>query len=217
MLDTTIVSSTTSVWLRRLGLVVAALLVYGVAGYSLLNALLPAIRNDFVSALYARAPVSAFLHMGFGGLALALGLPQMFSRLRAARPGLHRRIGQIYVGCVALSGSAGLLMALAASGGLSARVGFGMMAAGWLWCTGCAFLHARARRIDQHRVWMLRSYALTLAAVSLRLYLGLFGVMGLSFQQVYPLLAWLCWVPHLLFVDWWLLRRRLATVPPRAT
>lgn len=54
---------------------------------------------------------------------------------------------------------------------------------------------------------MTRNYALTFAAVTLRIYMGLFFAVGLDFEEFYPSLAWLCWVPNLILVEWWLLRR----------
>ena len=44
---------------------------------------------------------------------------------------------------------------------------------------------------------MTRSFALTYAAVMLRIYLPLAMIVGLDFAQAYPAIAWLCWVPNL--------------------
>jgi hypothetical protein len=54
---------------------------------------------------------------------------------------------------------------------------------------------------------MIRNYALTFAAVTLRIYLGLFFAARMEFSDFYPSLAWLCWVPNLILTEWWLLRR----------
>ncbi|MEQ9003518.1 MAG: DUF2306 domain-containing protein, partial [Pseudomonadales bacterium] len=68
--------------------------------------------------------------------------------------------------------------------------------------------------IDGHRRWMVRNFALTFAAVTLRLELGLLtGALGWSFDHAYLTVAWLCWVPNLVVAEWWLLRpaaRRVA-------
>jgi hypothetical protein len=58
---------------------------------------------------------------------------------------------------------------------------------------------------------MLRSYALTLAAVTLRLYLPAFEMAGYSFDVSYPLISWIAWVPNLLVVEWVVLTRTPAT------
>jgi hypothetical protein len=45
---------------------------------------------------------------------------------------------------------------------------------------------------------MIRSFALTFAAVTLRIYLPLSLAAGLDYADSYPVIAWLCWVPNLL-------------------
>ena len=49
--------------------------------------------------------------------------------------------------------------------------------------------------------WMVRSFALTFAAVMLRLELPLLAAAGLSFEVAYATVAWSCWVPSLLVVE----------------
>jgi hypothetical protein len=60
--------------------------------------------------------------------------------------------------------------------------------------------------IAAHRVWVLRSYALIFAAVTLRLELPLLAVAFGDFLPAYRTVAWLCWVPNLLWTEWY--RRR---------
>ena len=61
--------------------------------------------------------------------------------------------------------------------------------------------------VDAHRAWMLRSYALTLAAVTLRIYIPLSQVAGVEFEAAYQAISWFCWVPNLLIVEWIVLTR----------
>jgi hypothetical protein len=44
--------------------------------------------------------------------------------------------------------------------------------------------------------------------VTLRLYLPLSAVPGLSFDLVYPLTAWAAWVPNLIVAEIWLRTHR---------
>jgi len=46
--------------------------------------------------------------------------------------------------------------------------------------------------VSNHEKWMIRSYALCFAAVTLRIWLGLSGHAELAFMDVYPIIAWLC-------------------------
>jgi hypothetical protein len=49
---------------------------------------------------------------------------------------------------------------------------------------------------------MIRSYALTFAAVTLRIWLPLGQVLHFDFVEAYRVIAWLCWVPNLLAAEW---------------
>ena len=49
-----------------------------------------------------------------------------------------------------------------------------------------ALLRARSGDYDGHREWMIRSYALCLAAVTLRFYLPISQIAGVPFEEAYP-------------------------------
>jgi hypothetical protein len=51
---------------------------------------------------------------------------------------------------------------------------------------------------------MIRSYALTAAAITLRMYLPLSFALKIPFEIGYPAIAWLCWVPNLLVAELYL-------------
>ena len=81
------------------------------------------------------------------------------------------------------------------------------MAIGVLVTTGSAYVAARQRLFTVHLRWMVRSYALIYAAVTLRLLLPmLIGAFHGDFLTAYRLVSWLCWVPNLLFAEWCLAR-----------
>ena len=48
---------------------------------------------------------------------------------------------------------------------------------------------------------MVRNFSLTLAAVSLRVWLPLSMMAGIDFVLAYSVIAWLCWVPNLLIAE----------------
>ena len=142
------------------------------------------------------------LHIFAGGIALLTGWSQFSSRLRISRLSLHRTLGKIYVTAVLISGLAGLYIAHYATGGAVSRWGFGLLAIAWLTTTGAAFSKIKSMEIDAHQNWMIRSYALAFAAVTLRIYLPLMqAVMGMNFIDAYRIVAWLCWVPNLLAAE----------------
>jgi uncharacterized membrane protein len=178
----------------------------------LLTIVTPAMQSPVYTGRRDDLPVALYTHVIAGAVALGTGAFQFSRRLRARRLAVHRLMGRSYVVAVALSGTAGLAMAPLSDGGLAGHFGFGGMALLWLITTACAFTAARARRIDDHERWMIRSYALTLAAVTLRLYLPAMLVAGIPFDSAYPAIAWLCWVPNLVIAEWWLLRPRKESV-----
>ncbi|PXW81763.1 putative membrane protein DUF2306 [Ruegeria sp. P4] len=155
--------------------------------------------------------VVLYLHIGLAPVALAL-LPVQFShRLRGRRPGLHRWGGRLYALCVLMSGLASLWLAYTTAEGVVAGFGFALLAVAWLATTAMAVIAALQRRFAQHRAWMIRSAALTLAAVTLRLYLPI-GMITAGFEASYPVIAWICWVPNLLAAEWLLLREARGAV-----
>ena len=140
-------------------------------------------------------------HIAGGFLALFIGPWQFWGGLRKRSLSLHRWLGRLYLCAVLLGGVAGLCLATIAFGGLPAALGFGSLAALWLVTAGLAYLRARQGDIDAHREWMIRNYAMTFAAVTLRLWIPLLLSTGLTFDVAYPIIAWLCWVPNLLAAE----------------
>ena len=158
-------------------------------------------------------------HIIGGMIAMAVGPFQFIAGLRNSKPRIHHWLGRVYFGGCVLGGCCGLYMAFFAHGGFPASLGFGMLAVAWLTCAAMALIRIRARNIAAHREWVLRSYALTLAAFTLRIYLAVHGtllgteVIDLPFTQMYVAVAWICWVPNLMAAECYinLSRQRLRT------
>lgn len=189
-----------------------ALMATAVAAYAFLAyALQPAGAQvgEAMQAVYRLNPIAIHTHAFAAGLALLLGPWQFSTRLRTRRPGLHRWIGRTYLlAGIVVGGVSGLLLARIAQGGWVAQLGFACLAVLWLYTGWRGYRAIRHGERAQHRRWMLRNHALTLAAVSLRIYIPLFLASGVPFEHAYPVIAWLCWVPHLLIAQWWLDRAR---------
>lgn len=141
------------------------------------------------------------VHAGFALVALTIGPFQFLKGLRARRPGLHRWMGRTYVLSCLVAGVAGLVLAFGAKTGPVSTAGFGLLAAAWLYSTTGAWTSATARRFDDHRRWMIRSFALTFAAVTLRLYLPLAFFSPWGYDDTYRAISFLCWVPNLAFAE----------------
>jgi uncharacterized membrane protein len=180
-----------------LGFLSLGVAAYAAVGYGLMpiGALVhPDMKGGFVAH-----PVGVYLHVFAAAVALLLGPFQFSARLRRTRTQLHRWMGRLYLGVgVSLGGLSGLYIAQFAYGGITARLGFGLLAVCWLYTGARAYLAIRGRAVDEHRKWMVRNFSLGFAAVMLRLYIPASVVAGIDFAVAYPVIAWLCWLPNLL-------------------
>ena len=153
-----------------------------------------------------------YLHITAGGIALISGWPQFAKSWRAKNLTFHRLLGRIYVIVVCVSGFSGLYIAYYATGGRTAVIGFSLLAIGWLITTIMAYITIKKKAIEHHQAWMIRSYALTFAAVTLRLWLPLMNIgLDMKFSVAYPIVAWLCWVPNLFLAEIIVCRTNLPT------
>jgi uncharacterized membrane protein len=154
---------------------------------------------------FARTGV-LIVHASFASIALILGAFQFFPRLRARWPAWHRRAGTVYVAACLVGGVAGLGLAAGTSSGPVAMAGFGLLGVLWIGFTANAWRLARAGDFARHRRWMIRGYALTFAAVTLRLYLAAALASSLDGLAAYRAISFLCWVPNLIVAELWLRR-----------
>ena len=133
--------------------------------------------------------------------ALMIGIFGFSKRLRKASPRVHRWIGTIYCVAIWISATLGVMLALANTHGPLAKAGFTFLGLAWFGTTLKAYTAARAKDIRGHRRWMFRSFALTLAVVSIRP-MFIFGPLwGGSTNDWFVLLTWICWVPNLIVAE----------------
>jgi uncharacterized membrane protein len=207
----------TTARLRRAGwlsmTVTATALALFSARYFTLN---PAVFIPNQVTVYLTHLGPLLLHVGGGVTALAVGPWQFWSGLRSGHPAVHRAMGRVYLVAVLAAGTGGLLLAPLTLGGPLAHLGFSVLAVVLLLTTAAAFSSIRRRRIEEHRAWMVRSYALVFAAVTFRAWLGL-AAAGLPFDQVYAVGSWTSWLIDLLAAELLLTAfRRLRTTPRTA-
>lgn len=190
-------------------------LAVGVAGYALSFTVrgVDGFAVELLTSFYER-PWAVWFHIVLGAVALITGALNFRHSLRRSRPALHRKIGEWYVLACLVGATAGAWLAVHAYGGLSNRLGFGGLALATLITTTMAYRAARARRFASHRGWMIRSYAMILAAVTLRIQLPLFAIALQGFDPAYAIVAWSCWVPNLVVAEivvWMTTRTALPT------
>ncbi len=110
--------------------------------------------------------------------ALLLGPFQFLPGLRARHPQVHRWSGRVYVAACVVAGLGALATTPFASGGPVAGLGFGILAVLWVAATLGAWRAAVHRQFARHRLMMRFSYAMTFAAVTLRLQISLGLALG---------------------------------------
>lgn len=192
--------------LARFGLYAMAFLAVGVAIHAMRYDAVPFNTfvgvDDAIRGVIKHVPIQALTHMLVGPIALLTGPWQFFPQLRTKYPALHRWNGRTYVAACIVSGTGALLTAPYASGGVVASIGFTMLALSWLATTFAGWRFAVARNFAVHRLCMRFSYALTFAAVTLRLQIPL-GFIFLGFTSYRELSVWLaytCWIPNVIAV-----------------
>jgi uncharacterized membrane protein len=167
-------------------------------------------------AVYVAHTTMLLMHIVGAMLATLIGPFQFLPGIRKGRfLKLHRWLGRTYLLGILFGGLGGLYLAFLAYGGLPARLGFASLAILWLYSGFTAYRHIRNKEIERHREWMTRSYALTFAAVTLRLWQLIFGMAGVDFLTGYVTVAWLCWIPNLLVAQWMISQRRRSQPRPR--
>lgn len=144
-----------------------------------------------------------YSHVLIAGLILVVGLFQLHPISRARYRDAHRMLGYFYVmGILFFAAPGGLIMSLFINRGPWVLASFLLQTVLWFFFTFMAFKRILHKDIVAHKQWMWRSYALTFAAVTLRIYIFLFSwSFDMSQPESYATLAWLSWVPNLLVVE----------------
>jgi uncharacterized membrane protein len=159
------------------------------------------IKQDYIDIDHWR--IAFFVHVYASVWVLLAGFTQFSSRIQDYYPRLHRAFGYVYVTDVLLiTGPAGLLMGVYANGGLPSKISFVTLAIGWIAFTAVALAKAKNGDFAAHRRFMIRSYALTLSAVTLRAWKwSITNTVELPPMDVYRAVAWLGWVPNIIAAE----------------
>lgn len=142
-------------------------------------------------------------HIIGGILAAILGPLQFWPKIRRDYLPFHRIAGRLYVAAVLGGAGASLGLSLRMNPANAAYAG-GLigLAVAWLVTTSLAFVAIRRKNLAQHKQWMIRSYVVTFAFVTFRLFDELLSNRGLVPEhEFYSILAWACWAIPLLITE----------------
>lgn len=180
-----------------------------VAAYGIVfPVLLPNMQDEFHQRYLTMSQLLITTHVVGGGVALLIS-PFQLMICRKNRI-LHRHLGRVYFLLVMLASIGGYYMAWHAFGGIISMLGLGVLSTLWWSFTLLAVIHARSGNIPAHRRWMIRSFALTYTAVTLRL---MNPVLSVIFDDVtqFRIVYWVSWLTNLALAQCWINWRERST------
>jgi uncharacterized membrane protein len=124
----------------------------------------------------------------------------------------HKILGRMYVWNVLLiNAPTGFIMAIYANGGWMGKSAFLTLDILWFYFTLKAFTTALNGKFDEHRDYMIRSYALTFSAISLRSWKIIMTYTGwVDMAYIYIVDAWLALIVNLLVSEWIVRRNKVS-------
>ena len=156
------------------------------------------------------------------GTALLIGPLQFIRRIRAEHPRVHRTIGTVYLLAVLVGGIMSLISAVLSTSGWSAAVGFVILAMFWLFTAYRALQAILAKQYAEHRIWMIRNYSATFAAVLLRVILtvetAIFPLVGINLARAaaYDVAVWGSITISIFVAELFIVQRSIVAVLPVA-
>lgn len=137
---------------------------------------------------------------------LMLGPLQLMKTIRRKNIQAHRVVGYIYYLMIYPASAGAFWLSFYAFSGIAATVGFALLAALWVATGFIAFVAVKEKRIQDHKEWMLRNYAMTFAAVSQRamLIINIVTSGGRPSETGYAVIAWACWIVNLIVMEVWI-------------
>jgi len=159
------------------------------------------IKQDVIDIPFYK--LAFFTHVYTAVFVLPAGLTQFSVYIRRNLPLLHKYTGWIYaVVVVLLAGPSGFYMGVYANGGLISQISFCLLAVMWVLFTSYAVVKALQGDYKSHRAFLIRSFALTLSAITLRAWKYLLVFMFHPRpMDVYQVVAWLGWIPNLIIAE----------------
>ena len=146
-----------------------------------------------------------YLHIFSSLYILAAGLTQFTDFTTKKNLSLHRIIGKGYVFLILfVSAPAGFIMSYYANGNSATQFSFMLLSVCWFAATWKAYDAIKNQKnIASHRRWMIRIYALTLSAITLRIMQFFIAnyIEILSPEEAYNLIAYPSWILNVLIAE----------------
>jgi len=151
---------------------------------------------------------SFYIHIAAGAFCIGASLVQFSSYILKKRKAIHIWSGRIYVFVVlALGAPTGLFMSFFAKGSFYERALFMFMAAFWFYTTLKGFTTILKKNVLAHKIWMIRSYAMAMTAVTFRVYHLIFYLMDWDHLENYEISLWISVIGNMLVAEWLIWRK----------
>jgi hypothetical protein len=120
-------------------------------------------------------------------------------------------MGRIYIFLILIfAAPSGIYMGLFANGGFLSKISFVILGFLWWLTTYKAYQSARQKRFKEHKQWMWRSFALTLSALTLRIWkVIIVYLFHPNPMDVYQIIAWLGWIPNILLIEYLITKKQI--------
>lgn len=144
-----------------------------------------------------------YIHILFSVFALIAGLTQFSKHIMLNYKKLHKIMGYVYItDVICLAGPSGIIISFYANGTIVSKTSFILLSLLWISFTLTAILKVLKKEFIEHEKWMIRSYALTLSAITLRLLALIFPkTIHLTAHTEYAFIAWLSWTINLVIAE----------------
>lgn len=182
------------------------------------NQILPGLYEENASA----ATTGIGLHFAMGGIILVLGSIQLITKIRDRWPAFHRWTGRIYITACIFAALGGLtfIVAKGTIGGPVMNTGFALYGVLMLLAAIEAWRHGAARRIELHRAWAIRLYALAIGSWLYRMDYGFWLLLAdgaghlKNFRGPFDYtMAFFFYLPNLLVAEIFIRNRRSIGAP----
>jgi uncharacterized membrane protein len=143
--------------------------------------------------------IAFFTHVYTSLFTILAGFTQFSDYLRKKYSALHRNIGKLYIFIILfLAAPSGLVLACYAKGGFWSQLSFIILSVLWFVFTWVAFRKALKKDFVAHKKYMYYSYALTLSAITLRLWKYIIAnTLAWPPHETYIIVSWLAWTLNL--------------------
>jgi len=162
-------------------------------------------------------------HILLAFIALVTGFLQFIDHIRLRNPKVHRSLGKTYVISIFISGILSLVLFFY-SESFTKAMAFLVLTILWLFTTWKAYREAVKKRFNEHRKWMIRSFGITVVAVSARLLVPILllvyavfnrftlpGGRDLMIEEVLNINIWVGIVLNMVIVEWLILPKFVTT------